>query len=123
MTIPSSQIDAYREYLIVENKASSTIKESVRYVNRFSQFVGDKNLFKGLLDEYRQYIDGYYATYNGKNACISYINSFLKFLGHDEWQISYFKTSRTAVKLRTSPLTDEDITKLLHYASNYTSGE
>jgi len=123
MTIPQSIITTFREHLIAENKASSTIKEHIRYANRFTQFVDSRNLSKELIEEYRQYIDGYYTTYNSKNACISYINSFLKFLGYDELQISFFRTSRTTVKLRTSPLTDEDITKLLHYASNYISGK
>ena len=122
MTISQAQICAYKELLISENKADSSIKEHLRYVNRFVKFVANQPLSQELLNEYRQYIDGRYTTFNGKNGCISYINSFLRFIGEDELVMPYFEVERTALRLRTLPLSDEDIENLLNFVNNKTKG-
>ena len=118
MTILPSAIAAFREYLISENKANSTIKEYMRYVNRFAAFAGDCPLDEPLINQYRGRINGFYNTANSKNSCISYTNSFLKFLGRNDLLMPNFTLNRAAVKLKTPALTDEDIEKLLHYADN-----
>jgi len=119
MTIPQSKINDFQSYLVSENKASATIREHIRYANRFAGFVASRKLSKQLLKEYRQYIDESYSTYNSKNSCITYVNALLKFLGKDELIIHYFESSRVATKLKTPALTDDDITTLLNYADNH----
>ena len=122
MTISQSKIKAYQKHLVSENRADSSIKEYVRYANRFAEFVGKSKLSKRVVVEYRRHIDENYTTYNSKNNSVAYANSLLKFLGKDELAIPYFESSRVGLKIKTPALTDEDITKLLNYAENYKLG-
>jgi|GEM_PF-1524248 len=115
MTISPSTIEAYKNYLVSKNRASAAITEHLRYANRFAAFIGCEKLCVELLLEYRRYIDEKYTTYNSKNACISYANSFLRFLNETELLLAYFERKRGSAKIKTPALTEEDITKLLHY--------
>ena len=119
MSIPQSKITDYQDHLIHENRTSASMKEHIRYANRFVKFLGERELCEGVLKEYRKHIDEYYSTYNGKNSCVSYVNSLLRFLGKNELQIAYFEANRIAVKIKTPPLTEDEITKILYYADNY----
>jgi len=116
MTIPKPKIAAYGKYLTSQNKSTTVVREYVRYATRFAEFVNRRKLCELLLKEYRRYIDQQYSTHNSKNACVSYVNSLLKFLGEEELLLPYFETSRAGVGLKTPPLTDDDIAKLLRYA-------
>ena len=116
MTIPKSQIAAFYSALVSENKSHISINEHIRYANRFADFVGGRKLCEPLLNEYRQHINAKYTTHNSKNSCVSYVNTLLKFLGKDDLVIAYFESNRTTLKIKTAPLTDDDISILLSYA-------
>jgi len=122
MTIPQTKIIAYNEFLISEGRANSSVREHMRYANRFVEFIGGRRLCAEVLNEYRKYLDERYTTCNSKNSCISHVNSLLRFLGAAELVLPYFETSRSSMKLKTSMLTDEDIDILLSYADNYSQG-
>ena len=116
MTIPKSQINDYQAYLNSQNRASTSIREHIRYAERLAEFAGNRKLDQQLLEEYRNYIEKNYTTANSKNGCISFINAFLRFLGHNDLIIAYFNRNKTSRKAKILPLTNDDITKLLNYA-------
>ena len=116
MTVHPAKISSYHDYLAAEGKSNVSITEHIRYATRFVTFVCNRTLSKQLMEEYRKYIDIKYTTHNSKNNCISYVNSFLKFLGENELILAYFEPNRRNVKIKTAALTDGDIITLLHYA-------
>jgi len=122
MTIPKHKITAYQAYLIAENRAVASIREHIRYAERFAEFAGRRMLSPQLLEEYRKYIDDNYTTSNSKNNCVSYINVLLKFLKYNELKVAYFRTKRTKTVPKVLPLTDDDIANLLQFAKNHNGG-
>ena len=122
MIISQSTINTYHDHLVSENKLKETIQEHMRYAKRFANFTGERELDEQLINEYRNYIDVFYTNYNGKNGCISYTNSFLKFIGEEELLMPYFEVKRTTLMLRTPPLTDEDIANLLNFVNDKAKG-
>lgn len=104
----------YEKYLYENEKSPATIEKYKREIQRFLDFLKERDLTKELLVEYREALQKEYRirTVNGK---ISAINSFLKFLD-SELRMKFFRVQKNPFVEEKRELTEGDYKKLLKTA-------
>lgn len=88
--ITQTHIDAFKHYLIKEEKSRATIEKYLRDVCKFAGFSKDKDIDKALTIEYKaELLKGY--TVRSANSMIAALNAFLKFIGWHDCCVKQFK--------------------------------
>lgn len=80
--ISPSLLSGFRNYLIQEEKAPATIEKYVRDIAAFCSFVGEREITKELLIEYKNSLISQYKP-SSVNSFIAALNHFFKWCGWD----------------------------------------
>ena len=113
MTISQEQIRAYTNQLESEEKTAATVEKYVRSAYRFAAWLGERELSKELVVEYKATLKSAAATVNG---VISAVNSLLTFLGHPVWKVKPVKSQRRTYRPKEKNLTKEEYERLIRTA-------
>ena len=113
MTITREQITAYAEYLSAEERSAATVEKYIRNAGRFALWLGEKELTKEQVVEYKATLEGAAATVNG---VISAVNSLLAFLGKSDCRVKQLRVQRQTYRSEDRELTKEELYRLIRTA-------
>ncbi len=108
-------INLFKEYLRNDEKAGATISKYIHDVNEMLAFMGQIELNKESLIEYRRYMSCQYKpqTVNGKLAAV---NSFLKFMNLEAFKVKFLRVQKRVYMDENRELTEQDYRRLLEVA-------
>ena len=113
MTITREQITAYAEHLSAEERSDATVEKYVRNAMRFITWLGERELTKELVVEYKATLKGAVATVNG---VISAVNSLLTFLDRSDCRVKQLRVQRQTYRSEDRELTKEELHRLIRTA-------
>ena len=103
--ITNEEIEKFRNYLINEEKANSTLEKYIRDVKEFAIWLNEREAEKILVLEYKTKLIDKYAPAS-VNAALSSLNSFFNFM---EWYDLRVKNLKIQKQIFAS--TDKELTK------------
>ena len=115
-------LEAFKNYLIEEEKSASTIEKYTRDAQRFFTFAGDRAVTKDLVRNYKQeLIEGEHFKNRSINSILISLNSLLDFLGWNDCRVKTLKIQQEAFTSEDKELTKEEFERLV--ATAYASGK
>lgn len=113
--ITQQVIENYKNYLIDEEKGEVTIEKYVRDIRTFSEWLGDNELTKAKVLEYKNKLIEEYAPAT-VNSVISSLNGFFKYNEWYELQVKSLKIQRRTFCKPEKELTIAEYDRLLKAA-------
>ena len=113
--ITLSHIDQFKNYLIEEEKSKATIEKYERDLKAFYLWIGEQELNKGCVLNYKAYLCDNYATAS-VNSMLSSINSFFNYLEWYELRVKTIKVQKQIFASNEKELTKSEYEKLLSVA-------
>ena len=112
-----SKIKVYKDYLISEEKSSSTIQKYIHDIIGFVKWLEGREISKELTIEYKQILVEQY-TVKTVNSVISSLNSFFIWLGCPECKVKNMRVQKTTFTAPNRDLTMSEYERLLKTAYN-----
>ena len=112
MSINMDAIKAFEDYLTDSEKARATIKKYVYAAEQLSWFLGDQELCKARILEYREQLLKSRKAQT-VNTALSAINAFLEFYGRTECKVKLLRIQRQAFLDERRELSHEEYSRLL----------
>ena len=112
MSINMDAIKAFEDYLTDSEKARATIKKYVYATEQLSWFLGDQELCKARILEYREQLLKSRKAQT-VNTALSAINAFLEFYGRTECKVKLLRIQRQAFLDERRELSHEEYSRLL----------
>ncbi len=114
--VTSKKIKDFEIYLRNEERSKATIEKYMRDVRCFISFVGDTEIDKQKVLDYKNKLSDGYAVASA-NSMIAALNCFLRFCGWHDLCVKQFKVQRTIYCPEEKELTREEYVRLLEAAS------
>ena len=103
----------YVQWLEMEERSSATIEKYRRDLLRFQEFVGEKEVNKTSVLEYKQWlIECQYAS-SSVNSMLASVNGLLAFLGWEECRVKNMRIQQPVYCPESKELTKEEYVKLI----------
>jgi len=115
MTITNEKILTFREILLNEEKSRATIQKYVRDVTEFSIWLGEKELSKSIVLEYKEVLKEKYAI-TSVNSVISSLNSFFECCSLNNLRIKTIRVQKHMFLNTEKELTKAEYERLLRAA-------
>ncbi len=109
--------EAFRLYLMEEEKAASTIEKYMRDLKAFEAWVGDKGLDKSLVLLYKQVLQEKYKP-SSVNSILSSLNSFFKYCNWHELRVKTLKIQQQMFVKSNKELSKREYERLIRAAGN-----
>ena len=116
MNITMAEIERYAHYLRSAEKAEETISKYARCMRTFAVWLGERELSKPVLLEYKSSLETYSAE--GANSSIKALNSYLKYSGYESLRLAYYKIQIKSFTVAS--LTDAEVKLLIGTAFEHT---
>lgn len=113
--ITLSKTEAFKQYLIDDEKSKCTIEKYMRDIRSFIKFVADKEISKSITLAYKSKLQSEYAI-SSANSMLAAMNTFLRFLGWGDCCVKQFKIQRQAYCSVEKELTKEEYIRLINTA-------
>jgi len=110
MTINNKQLAAYRREMLENETATATIQRYMSVVTRFAEWVGDRELSKELLLEWRGQLGQSAATVN---VAVAAINRLLQVMNLSHLRLKHLKTQSTVFRPADRELSREEYERLV----------
>ena len=112
----TSLLTAYREYLLDEDRSPATIEKYLRDVGHFLAYVGEEwQIEKETVRNYKQKLKDTYKI-TSANSMLAAVNSFLTFLGKEDWKVKLFKVQKILYSSPETEMTEKDYERLIRTA-------
>lgn len=114
--IRSGYFEAFRQWLLAEEREPATIEKYLREVRAFAAWLDNDQATKEQVAKWKEQLvlSGCQpATVNGK---LSALNKFFAFLGWQDCRVKYLKIQRRVFRSRERELNREEYTRLLETA-------
>lgn len=108
--------NGFKSYLREEEHEQATIKKYVSDVRAFAVWLGDRNVSKTVVTEWKEWLmeNGYAATtINGK---LSALNCLFSYLGWNDCRAKFLRIQRSLFREDAKELTQEEYKRLLEAA-------
>lgn len=105
----------FKSYLIEEEKSKATLEKYIRDVETFYSWIGDKELNKLCVLNYKDYLIENYAVAS-VNSMLSSINSFFTYLEWYELRVKTIKVQKQIFASNEKELTKNEYERLLSAA-------
>ena len=105
----------FKNYLIEEEKSKATLEKYMRDIETFYVWVGNKELNKICVLNYKEYLTEYYAVAS-VNSMLSSINSFFTYLEWHELRVKTIKVQKQIFSSNEKELTKSEYERLLSVA-------
>ena len=115
--ITKEQILAFQAYLINEEKSEATVSKYLHDVAVFAEWLGERNLEKVVVVEYKAQLCKKYAPAS-VNATLSSLNCFFAFCGWYELRVKNLKIQRQIFASTEKELTKAEYVRLLTAAKS-----
>ena len=110
-------ITEFKGYLIEEEKSKATLEKYIRDVETFYRWLGEKELNKLCVLNYKEYLTGNYAV-TSVNSMLSSINSFFTYLEWFELRVKTIKVQKQIFASNEKELTKSEYDRLLSAAKS-----
>lgn len=114
--IENAQLHGFEMFLREEERSDATIEKYMRDINGFDDFIGDRELCKQSVMEYKQRLSEGYAL-TSANSMIAAVNAFLRFCGWQELCVKRFRLQRQAYCSEEKELTRCEYLRLIEAAN------
>lgn len=114
--LETKKMQAFAQYLKDEERSSATVEKYMHDVRCFAAFVGNNEISKQTVLEYKNQLGASYAV-SSANSMIAALNSFLRFCGWLDLCIKQFKVQRQAYCSEDKELTRAEYLRLLDAAN------
>lgn len=114
--ITTKKIKEFEIYLRNEERSKATIEKYMRDVRCFTSFVGDAEIDKQKVLDYKSKLSEEYAVASA-NSMIAALNCFLRFCDWHDLCVKQFKVQRTIYCPEEKELTRDEYVRLLEAAS------
>ncbi len=108
-------VDMFCKWLALGERSTLTVSKYAHDARTFLSFVGDRDITRERVLEYKEYLLQKYAV-TSANSMIAALNSFVKFCKRDDLCIKQFRTQRTAYCSENKELLRSEYTKLISCA-------
>lgn len=114
--LTDQQIQEFHQYLMQEEKSTSTVEKYLRDVRAFSVYAGEKCIAKDVVMNYKKHLlEEKYAA-RSINSMLASLNSFLGFMGWLDCKVKYVKLQRSAYCAEEKELAKGEYERLLKAA-------
>ena len=112
MKLTDSIINAFKEYLIDNDKSVYTVDKYIRDVVKFKEFAGDNEIVKETAGEYKNYLvrNGY--SVRSINSMLSSVNALFEFLNRHDLKVKTIKMQRSVYCPEDKELTRAEYQRL-----------
>ena len=108
-------IEEFKEYLICEEKSDATIEKYIRDILAFKEWLGDNELNKNIVLEYKNNLVNNYAPAS-VNSMLSSINCFFEHFEWYELRVRSLKIQKQIFSDKSKELTKSEYERLLKAA-------
>ena len=113
--IEAQMLTEYETYLRDDEKSRATREKYVRDVKHFMEYVGDREIDKAALLDYKEKLESDYAI-TSANSMIAAVNSFLRHAGWHDLCIKQFKIQKDAYSPQEKELSQAEFHTLIKTA-------
>lgn len=106
-------LKSYSDALAENERSGATIEKYIRNGKRFFDWIGERELSKELVIQWKATLTGAPSSINGE---ISAVNSLLVYLGHANWKVRQVKTQRRTYRAKEKNLTKTEFERLVRTA-------
>lgn len=106
------QLETFASYLRDEEKSMATIEKYMHDIRYFMTFIGDQNITKQAIKEYKDFLSHRYAA-TSVNSMLAALNCFLRFCGWHTFCVKQLKIQREAYCSAEKELTKTEYIRLL----------
>lgn len=116
--LTETDICAFEEYLIGEEKSRATVEKYLRDVRTFLKFAGRKVISKKLVLEYKEMLVEKKYAVRSINSMLASLNSLLDFFGWGDCKVKSLKLQQQAYCAEEKELTKAEYLRLLEAAKD-----
>ena len=114
--LTQQQMQAFRRYLVSEERSAATVEKYLRDVRAFAGYVGEKSVTKDVVMDYKRYLlEENYAA-RSVNSMLASLNSFLSCVGWMDCRVKSVRLQRSAYCAEEKELTRAEYERLLKAA-------
>ena len=113
--LTNENINAFKLRLYEEERSKNTIEKYIRDIKKLAMWLGNKELDKVGLLEYKKYLCENFAP-KSVNSMLSSLNSYFTFIGQNDFRLKTLKIQRQIFMDCEKELTKNDYTSLLRIA-------
>lgn len=113
--ITKKEINFFAQRLVEDEKSKSTMEKYLRDVNKFSEFVGERDVTKDIVIQYKQHLMENYAPASVNSMLIA-LNCFFKEIEWNDYKVKIIKIQRQNFRNKDNELTKEEYYRLLSIA-------
>lgn len=114
--LTKKQIAAFAVHLKSEEKSENTVEKYIRDVRAFSAYVGDEEITKETVIDYKNNLFSENYAARSINSMLASINSLLSFLGWSDLKVKSIKLQRQIYCPEEKELTKAEYMRLVHTA-------
>lgn len=114
--LKEESINAFRIYLIREEKSPATVQKYLRDVWAFQTFAGERNVTKELVMAWKESLVGAEYAPRSVNSMLASLNGMLVFMGWEECRVKNLKVQQQSYCPEDRELTKEEYRRLLEAA-------
>ncbi len=112
----STQLQKFASHLQREEKSAVTIEKYLRDVRAFFVFIGERAVTKGLVVDYKQYLQEKCYAVRSINSMLASVNSFLQYMEWADLRVRSLKLQRQVYAAEEKELTKGEYDRLLRAA-------
>ncbi len=116
--VNETKMQAFREYLLREEKSGATVEKYMRDVRGFARYVGECRLTKELVIGWKQSLEREGYKPRSINSMIASVNGFLAFAGAGECRVKNLRLQKATYLTEEKELTKEEYRRLLEAAKS-----
>ena len=110
-----TEIEKFKNYLVIEEKSMATVEKYLRDVKRFAGFIGNGKITKDKVIAYKKYLQEHYSA-RSINSMLASINSLFSYLGLDKYKVKSVKLQQQIFCPEEKELTKAEYIRLCRAA-------
>lgn len=115
--LKTEDLQAFRKYLVLEEKSTATVEKYLRDARAFLVFAGQSNITKELVVAYKSMLIEQGYAVRSINSMLASLNSLLNFWGRPDCKVKSLKTQRQTYCTAEKELTKAEYLRLLDAAA------
>lgn len=105
----------FEAYLRNDERSKATVEKYTHDLKRFASFVGNRNIDKALVLEYKEYLGKMYMV-SSANSMLAAMNVFMQFMGWHELCVKQFRVQKAIYCPEEKELTKAEYFRLIETA-------
>ena len=113
------ELDAFKDYLILEEKSGATVEKYLRDVRAFSVFAENQAVTKEVVMAYKQHLLEKGYAVRSINSMLASVNGFLAFMNWQDCRVKSLKLQQPAYCAEEKELTKAEYLRLLDAVAQF----